>query len=438
MHDLTKILELLVALAFAAEFAVASIIWPRVGIVIWLAVTCFVPAWLIVSIDVGWTPAGLMALVLIPAIIVRSPRLGWRLGDVVVAVMIVLVLLAHWEGGTPKAVTYAIVTRGLLAYFVSRHLAPRAGIEWTLNVFAVILLTCATWSIVEYVFNWHAFVGFDLGSPEGFWAEIQYRGGHARSDATFGQAIALGGSLAMAVPLIVASTWRTLRKILAVGWIATGVLATASRGPMIAVLVGVVLVLALYTSPRISVRQRRQLTACALAGGVIVYLALSGILTAAGTEASASASYRGELYSYVLSDVHPFSLASNMTLSHGQELYRYFGSVDSTFIYNALLFGWVPVALLMAALVALMVRVLRRRAGPAAIALVAQIPVLATVAPITQYGTLLWFLGGLVVIEGARVCDAASPAPEPAPAIASGTGAWRPLGFTRRTPFFDS
>ena len=283
----------------------------------------------------------------------------------------------------------------------------------------------------------NVFVGFDLGSPEGFWAAVQYRGGHARSDAAFGQAIALGGSLAMAVPFIFASTWRTTRKVVATGWTAAGVLATASRGPMIAVLVGLVLVLALYTSPQISARQRRQIAFCALAGGALAYAALSGILTAAGTEASASAAYRGELYSYVLADVHAFGLANNVTLSQGQQLYRYFGSVDSTFIYNALFFGWVPVALLIAALLGLVGRVLFRRAGPAAIALVAQIPVLATVAPITQYGTLLWFLGGLVVVEGVRGSGGVLIEQQTSPA-AQREGVWQPFAFGGRAAPLDA
>ena len=147
------------ALVLATEFAIASIVWPRLGIAMWLSVTRFAPAWLILNIDVGWTPAGLMALVLIPAIVVRSPRLGWRLGDIVNTVLLLLALIAHWKGGAPKAVTFELITRGLLAYFVARHLAPRAGLSWTLHVFTVILLLSATWSIAEYAFNWRVCQG---------------------------------------------------------------------------------------------------------------------------------------------------------------------------------------------------------------------------------------------------------------------------------------
>jgi hypothetical protein len=41
--------------------------------------------------------------------------------------------------------------------------------------------------------------------------------------------------------------------------------------------------------------------------------------------------------------------------------------------------------------------VVTRRASAPAIALVAQIPALATVALITQYSTMVWFVAGLAV-----------------------------------------
>ena len=228
---------------------------------------------------------------------------------------------------------------------------------------------------------------------------IQFRGGHARSDAAFGHPIALGGALAIAVPFIFAAPWRTSRKLASLMLISLGVLATTSRGPMTAVLLGTALMIGLYRGKTVSVGQRRVIIVGTLVGSIVIYAALVSKLTAAGTEASRSAAYRGTLYSYVLRDIHPISLARNVTYTNNRYLYRDFGSIDSAFIYTAVFYGWLPVVLYIASLIALGWQAVRRRAHPAAIALLAQLPVLATVAPITQYQTLLWFLGGLVVAE---------------------------------------
>jgi hypothetical protein len=401
--ELAKILEISIAAVVALCAASLFIRWPRLGIAFALAVTCFVPSWLIFRIGVQWTPAALCAVLMVPAILSSRRRYGWRPGDVVATCLILLCLVAFWQGGTPKALATQVIVRGFLIYLVARHLAPKAGLLWTRRAFVAILLICAAWSIVEYVLEWHVFTSFDLGSPEAYWAAIQARGGHIRSVAAFGQPIALGGTLAMAVPFIVASSWRTLSKLAALTLIGFGVLATISRGPMTAVLVGFLLTIMLYRGDTIGVRQRRVIVVGTLVVSVILYVGLVAKITAAGTEASQSAAYRGTLYSYFLSDIHPLSLGNNITYINNRYLYRGLGSIDSTFIYASLFYGWLPVALFIVSLLVLALRALRRRAGPAAIALLAQIPVLATVAPITQYQSLLWFLGGLVVAESLPV-----------------------------------
>jgi hypothetical protein len=399
--ELTKIWEILIALFVVGYLFAATIRSPRLGLVVWLAVTCFVPSWLLVRVELLWTPAGLCALLVLPVIFVRGPRAGLRAGDVVAVGIVLLCLYAYLQGKSPRELSDAIIVRGLLAYVVSRCLAARAGLGWAASALAMILLICAAWSIVEYALNLHIFEHFDLSSAEGSWAAIQYRGHHARSEAAFGDAIALGAALAMAVPFIFAASWRVSRKLAALTLIGVGILATTSRGPMTAALLGIVLMVVLYRGAGISGRQRTAITLVILVVSAVLYVGLVAKLSAAGSEASNSAAYRGKLYSYVLEDIRPFSLADHVTYTRNQETYRQFHSIDSTFIYVALFYGWVPAAVFIFALLILVRRALRLRAGPAAIAMLAQIPVLATVAPITQYETLLWFLGGLVVAEAA-------------------------------------
>ena len=84
-------------------------------------------------------------------------------------------------------------------------------------------------------------------------------------------------------------------------------------------------------------------------------------------------------------------------LPSGETYYGSFQSIDSELVLTGLRFGIVPLVVLVAAIVACVLSLLRGRATPAAVAIAAQIPAFAAVALITQYGYLVWFLGGLAV-----------------------------------------
>ena len=124
---------------------------------------------------------------------------------------------------------------------------------------------------------------------------------------------------------------------------------------------------------------------------------LGDVFTAAGEEAGGSAEYRSDL-GVLIGEMRALGITTSWTvLPTGETYYGSFQSIDSELVLTGLRFGILPLVALVVALVACVLGLLRGRATPAAVAVAAQIPAFATVALITQYGYLAWFLAGVAV-----------------------------------------
>ena len=124
---------------------------------------------------------------------------------------------------------------------------------------------------------------------------------------------------------------------------------------------------------------------------------LGDVFTAAGEEAGGSAEYRSDL-AMLIGDMRALGITTSWTvLPTGETYYGSFQSIDSELVLTGLRFGILPLLALVAAIVTCVLSLLRGRATPAAVAIAAQIPAFATVALITQYGYLVWFLAGVAV-----------------------------------------
>jgi hypothetical protein len=387
---------------------------PKFALAAWLVVVCVVPHWLSVRFQATLPPASLIAFLLVPALLACG-HVRWRAGDLVPLGILGLFTAAFFLFHSPRPYFFAAIVQGLVPYLLARKLVPNVGAVWFARLMATVLTLLAAWAVVEYVTDWHPFVGLYPGSSEANWSAIQERGGHARSEAAFGHAISLGAALAMGAPFVIASSWRGRTKVAATMLLAVGILCTGSRGPAIALAVGLALMLAFYRGRTFGRRQRWVLTVLGIAGGLVMVSALSSRLAASSTEAGQSADYREQLYSFVLRDVHPLAVADHLTIlsTGGFEWRQVFHSIDSTFVWTSLIFGWLPVALFAVGAVALLIKTVGARANAAEIALLAQLPVLATVALITQYYALIWFLAGAAVSLGAISRTQAQNAPPP-------------------------
>lgn len=117
----------------------------------------------------------------------------------------------------------------------------------------------------------------------------------------------------------------------------------------------------------------------------------------AGSEATASASYRGDLLSLIPSMAPVGVAAESHRNASGDTYFGTFHSIDSALIYFGLTNGLIPLGLIVAVLLAAIVLVASGRAAPATLAIVAQLPALATVALITQYAMFFWVICGIAV-----------------------------------------
>jgi hypothetical protein len=131
-------------------------------------------------------------------------------------------------------------------------------------------------------------------------------------------------------------------------------------------------------------------------GSAVALPILLEVFGAAGAEAEGSAGYRFDLVPLINSMVVLGVSPSREVLATGEDYWGGFRSIDSALILIGLRFGLLCLVIVVLLLAMLLVGVLRR-ASPASVALVAQIPAFATVALITQYAVFVWFTAGLAV-----------------------------------------
>ena len=124
---------------------------------------------------------------------------------------------------------------------------------------------------------------------------------------------------------------------------------------------------------------------------------VSQVFADAGTEAANSSDYRGQLLGLVGAMTWIGTSNASVVTAGGDSLYAGFNSVDSAVLLLGLTYGIVALICALVLFGAGVLAMLRRRGGPAVIAVVAQVPVLLTVALITQYAALFWFVVGLAV-----------------------------------------
>lgn len=387
------------ALAFGASYVALSLISARVALSLWIGCICLVPAWLgIFTGGYFWEMPSLICIATLPAVLAHREGPFFTIGDSVPYVFLTSCVVASLLSTTPVGQVLDILAQGALPYLVARHLAPVAGLDWMYRTFSIVLAVVAALAIFEYAANWHPFVGLYPASPIGFWSDIQLRGGVVRSEVTFGHAIALGAALSMAVPLALGSSFQPRTKVILLSLFGLAILSTASRGPILAGFLGILLTVIL--TPR-GARSRGRTRILIVTGMIGVIFATTLASRFAGSEAANSASYRSDLYDQLVPTINAFGLADSFTFTgYGVQTFQGFTSIDSTVLQIGMLFGWIPLAIAGFGMLLVAFRALSGRMSPPGIALLSQIPLLASVWLIAQYLPLMWFLIGLVVAAG--------------------------------------
>lgn len=396
-----------VSLGTAGVLALAAVVLfrrhPLLAVIAWFSVCAFVPYWY--GIDVG--PAYLAPTTLVGVVVaaagVRRLRLRFALADGAVVVLLVAYALAAVFADVRLDDGLRLVATWTLGYVVGRLVVAHVSARTVATVIAVVFGVVAVLALAEALTGHNLFVGLARDSSQyAVWGTLQTRGGMLRAEGAFGQSIALGASLALAVPFIVASRLPAVLRLAILALVLAAVVVTFSRSAMLDAALGLVLT-AVFLRHEVTRRFRIVLVALLVVGSAAVAPFVTSVFADAGTEAGNSAAYRGELLGLVprmqLLGLSPsFSVSPDGTATFGQ-----FHSIDSALVLAGLAYGLIPLAVVVLLLVGAIVLVVSGRAAPATIAVVAAIPAIATVALITQFAMLLWVVVGVAVTSQAAL-----------------------------------
>lgn len=370
--------------------------YPRPFAVAWAVVIAFVPYWMGVSFVVYLPPASALAGLVVVGLIGRRPA-PLRIPDAVVALVVVLTVVAAALGQVTMRAVFLVVVEWALSYALARLLAAQMPVDEIGSAVAVVLAAAAVLAVVEFATGTNLFVG--LGPSTGLhhgWSGLQERGGILRAEGAFGHSIALGASLSMAIPLALGSRLGSRAKLATVAALVAGAVVSFSRIGIGTAVLGIVLSV-LLLGRRLRTRVKVAVTTALAVATVIGYPYVDQVFSAAGEEAAGSAEYRGDLLSLVPTMQVIGTASSAQRSADGTLRFGAFRSIDSALIYAGLTYGWLIMAILAALFLACVVTVLRGRATPAGVSVAAQLPAVLTVAFITQYSALFWFIAGLAV-----------------------------------------
>lgn len=412
MHDLTVLaagvtgptvdstLTMVAGLAVAIAAFVVLRRSPKVAVMVWIVVLCFVPVWIGLGIGFNgnyYLPAVSAAalLVIVALLPIRSFHISLLDGLVVLMVVFAIASLLTENAGIALGFAFSLFTYFIVGYALGRVAPLRVDPTWIYGAIAVAFTVVSILAIIEFFAGWNPFVLIkSSNSLYTVWGTLQARGGVLRAEGAFGHSIALGSSLAIAIPLTLAARFPLLVRALMVLLMLLATVFTFSRIGMIGALLGLVLSI-VFMRDAISRRSRIVLTTTLVIVSAVIFPLVTTVFDDAGAEASGSAAYRGDLLS-LLGSMNVVGVADSATKdSTGQVYFGNFRSIDSQLILTGLSSGLIALGLIVVALLVGIVLVVSRRATAPTIAVVAQIPAFATVALITQYSVFVWFAIGL-------------------------------------------
>ncbi|MCV7151159.1 hypothetical protein [Mycolicibacterium pyrenivorans] len=378
------------------------VIWgrPRLAFVAWVLSLVTVPVWISVDVSATLPAHSVVGLLAIAATISKTPARFNRF-DYYFAIFLAISLLAVLLAGSIWASWAQIFIRWGIAYAAARVLVSATGTRFAVNVIAVLFGIIGGVAVLEFVLQWHPFVGWETGTVESnIWHKIQTRGGTDRSEWAFGHSIALGASLAMSIPFILRSSLNALNRWMLLILVGAGIATTGSRGALVAAGVTAALSLVYFA------KQRALRTAAltfsipaALSAAIILGPLLARWARGGSSEEQASADYRNYLYTTYVPKFEWFGKYPDFDITRANL------SIDSEIVILGLSFGWLVLVIALIPICVSTARVLIGRATAAEIAIIGQAPVLATVAFITQYESVFFLMAAMAVqfvLEGAE------------------------------------
>lgn len=377
---------------------------PKLTLITVLSGICFVPVWIggqFGSINVP-VAAGVCLLAIASLIPIRYFHLSPMDAVVLLLVAIGVVSLVLGNPGVSLSALVKIVVYFVVGYVFGRIVLSRVDAFWVYGAFSVVMTVVSVLAIIEFATGWNPFLEFrSSNNLYSIWGVVQERGGLIRSEGAFGHSIALGSSLAMTIPLAIASRFALPARAAMVTMMLGATVTTFSRVAILSAALSLIISIG-FLRGALSVRARVGLATGLAIVAAVAAPSVATVFDDAGTEAAGSAEYRGDLLSLVDRMAFIGVSSAARTASTGELFFGDFMSIDSELILTGLLTGTLMLGVVIVALLVGVLLVLRRRATAPTIAIVAQIPALATVALITQYSVFLWVLVGIAATSQIR------------------------------------
>lgn len=388
----------LLALSIVTALAMIVHARPKIGITLWLISVGFVPIWFGVTFSFYFYPASLVGIFVLFVTLPDLPR-RYGLGDLVMSFLFAACLVPMLSGGSSKTTVFVVLTQWILGFLLGRLLPMKVDITWIYGCVAVVFSIVSVGGILGFLLDWNPYT---IAGPSSQlfakWGGLQGRSELLRTEWAFGHSIALGCSIALAIPMALASNFRLSVRLSMTALMLICVALTISRVSMIGASLAV-LMSALFQRDRMPQRIRYGIVGLFAVVSAVLAPFVLGIFETAGDEATLSANYRYNL-AELIPDLSLIGVSSIANRSPGGDLYfGRFQSIDSQLLLTGLTYGWFALIAGLMMLGGAMLLVLRRKATPPTIAIVAQLPALATVALITQYSMFFWFVAGLSVFS---------------------------------------
>lgn len=384
---------------------------PRAAAALWFIVICFVPCWVELTVKYSFPAAVLVSMVLVLALFPTVPR-EFGISDWMMIAFFLSAVVPYLLGLGDRSATMVLLTYWAPAYLLGRTLALHTGVEWLYRCASVLFTVVAIGAVVEFAFSWNPFVEIRLNNGlYRTWATLQERGGVIRAEGAFGHSIALGASMALVIPLVIASRFKVRTRALMVLVMLACEVVTFSRAGMVSAALAVAL-MALFGREGLNPKLRGLVIVVLVAVAVAAAPLITGTYERAGTEASNSADYRFSLASLIPRMALLGKSPAMYVSADGTNYIGRFQSIDSAVIVLGLTYGLLPILVLCVMFLCGLYLLVSGRATAPTVAVLAQLPAFLSVALITQYQVLVWFMVGLsVCTQVSRNEDAGSIPP---------------------------
>lgn len=362
----------------------------------WMVGVALFPPW--ISFYIAGYRLPVAALISVACVIVglRNSHFKRSWIDSVVASLVAITFLNSMFLNTPLHIATQALLEWAACYAAGRILFAGADLVRICNRLGGALgwLSC-----LQFLtnFNLSETWPFSISAAGNRWATLQERGGGIRSELAFGHSIALGAVLVMLLAFGIAARG-TLSAVLTVG-IVLGVLSTFSRSAIAAAVITIVI--SIIRSRADSVKKAAAITLSGLAAYAVALQFLRVVTESANSvELTDSTSYREGLLSLFgtlgLSGLAPDGVPVDSGLT-----YRWanFYSIDNGVLFVGLYAGAIAMILYILPPVWILLKNGLKFWSNFSTLVLAQVPFIATVAPITQYQNFFWLFIGLGISE---------------------------------------